>query len=143
MLIFLGKLNYPPYATNELFAVIFSNNMQQGEKVAVILQWTRDGAGQPKANSFAQGTVDKAIITSTGEKEIEFFYGDRETTYYWYFKLPFFWASCLGFDECVTDVWGVCCRYKGTQSGSNLTLSMFNNKGEEVVKKIELLATYY
>lgn len=117
--------------------------MQQGEKVAVILQWTRDGAGQPKANSFAQGTVDKAIITSTGEKEIEFFYGDRETTYYWYFKLPFFWASCLGFDECVTDVWGVCCRYKGTQSGSNLTLSMFNNKGEEVVKKIELLATYY
>ncbi|KAI2999689.1 hypothetical protein CBS147346_7528 [Aspergillus niger] len=121
MLIFLGKLNYPPYATNELFAVIFSNNMQQGEKVAVILQWTRDGAGQPKANSFAQGTVDKAVITSTGEKEIEFFYGDRETTYYWYFKLPFFWASCLGFDECVTDVWG----------------------GEEVVKKIELLATYY
>ncbi|KAI2849092.1 hypothetical protein CBS147343_2609 [Aspergillus niger] len=116
MLIFLGKLNYPPYATNELFAVIFSNNMQQGEKVAVILQWTRDGAGQPKANSFAQGTVDKAVITSTGEKEIEFFYGERETTYYW---------------------------YRGTQSGSNLTLSMFNKQGEEVVKKIELLATYY
>ncbi|GLA59085.1 uncharacterized protein BO88DRAFT_481732 [Aspergillus vadensis CBS 113365] len=116
MLIFLGKLTYPPYATNELFAVIFSNNMQQGEKVAVVHQWTKDAAGQAKANSFAQGTVDKAVITSTGEKEIEFFYGERETTYYW---------------------------YKGTQSGSKLTLSMFNKSGEEVVKKIELLATYY
>lgn len=73
--------------------------MQQGEKVAVILQWTRDGAGQPKANSFAQGSVDKAVITSTGEKEIEFFYGERETTYYWYFIFFTFLPGLVALDS--------------------------------------------
>ncbi|GKZ38195.1 hypothetical protein AbraIFM66950_010192 [Aspergillus brasiliensis] len=94
MLIFLGKLTYPPYATNELFAIIFSNNIQQGEKVVVVHQWTKDAAGQAKANSFAQGSVDKAVVKATGEKEIEIFYADREETYYWYYT-PYFYESRL------------------------------------------------
>lgn len=34
-------------------------------------------------------------------------------------------------------------RYKGRQTGAKLILTMYNKKGEEVAKNIELVAVYY
>ncbi|PYI01281.1 hypothetical protein BO78DRAFT_464739 [Aspergillus sclerotiicarbonarius CBS 121057] len=116
MITWLGKLDYSPYSRDEIFSVVFANNMNLGEGVAVIHQWTKDASGKAKSNSFAQGTVSKSVILGPMEREIEILYNERETTYYW---------------------------YKGKQSGGKLTLSMFNKHGEEVAKNIELLAVYY
>ncbi|RAK97879.1 uncharacterized protein BO80DRAFT_427750 [Aspergillus ibericus CBS 121593] len=116
MIGWIGKLNYPPYAQDEIFSVVFANNMNPGQGVAVIHQWTKDASGKSKSNSFAQGTVSKSVISGPMERELEILYNERETTYYW---------------------------YKGKQSGGKLILSMFNKHGVEVAKNIELVAVYY
>ena len=83
MYIYLGKLNYSPYAENEIFSVTFRENAKCGDKVVVIHQWTKDDSGQQKKNSFAEGTINKAVEIRQGVKEIEFFERERDETYYW------------------------------------------------------------
>ncbi|KAJ5794604.1 hypothetical protein N7457_001203 [Penicillium paradoxum] len=83
MLIYVGKLNYSPYASDELFTVVFRDNLQIGDRVSVILQWTKDASGKTKVNSTAHGTVNKVSINGSGEKEIELFFDQKDTTYYW------------------------------------------------------------
>ncbi|KAJ5263660.1 hypothetical protein N7478_011265 [Penicillium angulare] len=112
MLVFVGKLNYSPYAADELITVVFRDNVQVGDKVAVILQWSQDASGQAKANASAHGTVGKlSAVSSPLNKKFELFSDEKESTYYW---------------------------YKGELSGTKLNLAMWNKKGEEVAKNIEL-----
>ncbi|PYH97055.1 hypothetical protein BO71DRAFT_396498 [Aspergillus ellipticus CBS 707.79] len=111
MLIYLGKLNYSPYASDEIFAVIFRDNVQIGDRVSVLLQWSKNASGHVKANSDDFGTVNKVSGNVTGEREIEFFHNEKDKTYYW---------------------------YKGKVTGNKMTLSMYNKSGEEVAKNIEL-----
>ncbi|KAE8152774.1 hypothetical protein BDV25DRAFT_137581 [Aspergillus avenaceus] len=116
MIIFLGKLNYSPYASDEIFSVIFRDNIQPGDRVSVILQWSKDGSGRIKANSSNNGTISKVSHNGDGEKEIEFLYNEKDTTYYW---------------------------YKGRVSGHKLILSMWNKSGEEVAKDIQLNPVFF
>lgn len=83
MLIFVGKLSYSPYASNELFSVVFRENVQPDDRVSVIHQWSKDAGGKEKANSYAEGTVNKVSPRSDGKKDVEVFFNDREKTYYW------------------------------------------------------------
>ncbi|KAL4986043.1 hypothetical protein BDW68DRAFT_179132 [Aspergillus falconensis] len=116
MLIYLGKLNYSPYAANEIFSVTFPENVKSGDRVVVIHQWTKDAAGVERKNSFAEGTINKAVDIRQGVKEIEFFEKEKDKTYYW---------------------------YKGTISGDTVTLIMMNKKGEECAKNIKLELAYF
>ncbi|RAH68924.1 uncharacterized protein BO66DRAFT_392736 [Aspergillus aculeatinus CBS 121060] len=84
MLIYSGKFSYSPYATNELFSVVFRDNVQTGDRVAVILQWSKDAGGQVKSNSNHHGTVSKVSTNGSGEKEIEIFQNEKDSTYYWW-----------------------------------------------------------
>ncbi|KAJ5100262.1 hypothetical protein N7456_006314 [Penicillium angulare] len=112
MLIYVGKLNYSPYAADELITVVFRDNVQVGDRVAVILQWSKDAGGQSKANASAHGTVGSvSALSGPLNKKLELFSNEKESTYYW---------------------------YKGEMSGSKLTLAMWNKGGEEVAKNIEL-----
>lgn len=83
MLIYVGKLNYAPYASDEVITVVFRDNIQIGDRVSAIFQWTKDSSGRAKANSIAHGTVNKVSINGSGEKEIEFFFDEKDSTYYW------------------------------------------------------------
>ncbi|RAK71728.1 uncharacterized protein BO72DRAFT_391242 [Aspergillus fijiensis CBS 313.89] len=116
MLIYSGKFSYSPYATNELFSVVFRDNVQTGDRVAVILQWSKDAGGQVKSNSNHHGTVSKVSTNGSGEKEIEIFQNEKDSTYYW---------------------------YKGKVSGETMTLSMWNKGGEEVTKNIKLQLVFF
>ncbi|PLB53835.1 hypothetical protein P170DRAFT_420640 [Aspergillus steynii IBT 23096] len=116
MLIYVGKLSYPPYASNELVTVIFRDNIQSGDLVSVIHQWSKDASGKEKANSHAHGTVNKVASGSEGKKEVEILYENRDKTYYW---------------------------YKGTVSGDTLTLSMWNKGGEKVADSIRLHLAFF
>ncbi|PWY90985.1 hypothetical protein BO70DRAFT_358429 [Aspergillus heteromorphus CBS 117.55] len=116
MLIYVGKLNYSPYASDEIIAVVFRDNVQVGDRVSVILQWSKDGSGHVKANSSNDGTVNKVNASSTSERDIEFFNHEKESTYYW---------------------------YKGKISNTKLTLTMVNKSGQEVAKNIELHLSFF
>ncbi|KAJ5927758.1 hypothetical protein N7466_006714 [Penicillium verhagenii] len=116
MIIFVGKLNYSPYASDELFSVVFRDNVQLGDSVTVIHQWSKDASGKSKANSAHHGTVNKVTLVDTAEKDIEIFSDEKDLTYYW---------------------------YKGKVLGEKLTLSMFNKGGEEVAKNIQLQIAFF
>lgn len=83
MLIYVGKINYSPYASDELFSVVFRDNIQNGDRVAVIHQWSKDSGGKNKANSAQHGTIGKVSHTSHTEKEIEILSDEKDRTYYW------------------------------------------------------------
>lgn len=83
MLIYVGKLNYSPYATDELFSVVFRDNIQTGDRVAVMLQWSKDSDGRVKSNFTTHGTVNKMSRNGSGEKEIELLSNEKDSTYYW------------------------------------------------------------
>jgi hypothetical protein len=83
MLIYVGNINYSPYASDEVFTVVFRDNIQTEDKVSVIFQWTKDSSGRQKANSIAHGTINKVSINGSGEKEIELFFNQKDKTYYW------------------------------------------------------------
>ncbi|KAJ6111128.1 hypothetical protein N7486_003363 [Penicillium sp. IBT 16267x] len=116
MLIYVGKINYSPYASDELFSVVFRDNIQVGDRVAVIHQWSKENGGQAKANSAQHGTVSQVSHKDPSKKEIEFFANEKERTYYW---------------------------FKGQVWGDKMTLSMWNKGGEEVTKKIELQVAFF
>jgi hypothetical protein len=83
MLVYVGKLNYSPYAADELITVVFRDNVMAGDKVAVILQWSKDSNGQAKANLSSHGTVGKVSTTGAMEKEFELLSNEKDSTYYW------------------------------------------------------------
>lgn len=83
MLIYVGKLNYSPYASDELFTVVFRDNVQLGDRVSVIWQWTKDASGKTKANATAHGTVNKVSNNGSGDRELELFSDQKDSTYYW------------------------------------------------------------
>ncbi|KAJ5626635.1 hypothetical protein N7528_004062 [Penicillium herquei] len=118
MLIYVGKLTYSPYASDELITVVFRDNVQNGDKVVVILQWTKDGSGKAKANFSHHGTVSNMVMNRSGDKDLELFSADaeKESNYYW---------------------------FRGTASGDDLTLTMLNKSGEEVAKNIQLKIFYF
>ncbi|RAH48133.1 uncharacterized protein BO95DRAFT_512707 [Aspergillus brunneoviolaceus CBS 621.78] len=72
MLIYSGKFSYSPYATNELFSVVFRDNVQTGDR------------GQVKSSSNHHGTVSKVSTNGSGEKEIEISQNEKDSTYYWW-----------------------------------------------------------
>lgn len=80
----MGKLNYEPYANNEIFTVIFRGDITTlDEPVITINQWTKDAKGEEKANSFGSGTLDRVRQVRPGVKEIEFFKSEKDSTWYW------------------------------------------------------------
>ncbi|KAJ5716545.1 hypothetical protein N7493_008456 [Penicillium malachiteum] len=118
MLIYVGKLTYSPYASDELITVVFRDNVQNGDKVVVMLQWTKDSGGKAKANFSNHGTVNNMVVNGSGDKQLEIFSApaEKEANYYW---------------------------FKGKVSGQNLTLTMSNKSGEEVAKDIQLKLFYF
>lgn len=133
MLIYVGKFSYSPYASNEIISVTFRDNLQVGDRVSVILEWTKDASGKEKANSSAHGTVNKVSLNGSGDRDIEMFFDEKEDTYYWYLIFVFIktWRLLIQFS-----------RYKGKVSGDRLTLVMLNKSGEEVAKNIQLQLTF-
>lgn len=83
MLIYVGKINYSPYASDELFSVVFRDNLLAGDRVMVIHQWTKDASGKNKANSAEHGTVSQVTSNGISERDIEFFANEKDRTYYW------------------------------------------------------------
>lgn len=83
MLIYVGKINYSPYAADELITVVFRDNVISGDRVSVVLQWSKDSSGKEKANFHNHGTVGKASLTGPMEKDIELFSNEKDSTYYW------------------------------------------------------------
>ncbi|OJK05287.1 hypothetical protein ASPACDRAFT_1852231 [Aspergillus aculeatus ATCC 16872] len=136
MLIYSGKFSYSPYATNELFSVVFRDNVQTGDRVAVILQWSKDAGGQVKSNSNHHGTVSKVSTNGSGEKEIEIFQNEKDSTYYW-------WGPLVSNLESLLMSYRFHFRYKGKVAGETMTLSMWNKGGEEVTKDIKLQLVFF
>ncbi|KAJ5648975.1 uncharacterized protein N7484_002698 [Penicillium longicatenatum] len=116
MFVYLGKITYEPYAKDELIAVILRDNLQPGDKVIVLHQWTKPDGGKPKANSASHGTIGRITVTGTAQKEIEFLANEKDETYYW---------------------------FKGTMACDKMNLSMMNKAGEEVAKNIELDVAFF
>ncbi|KAJ5676058.1 hypothetical protein N7462_008955 [Penicillium macrosclerotiorum] len=116
MLIYVGKLNYSPYASDEVLSIVFRDNVQNGDRVAVISQWSKDASGKEKANFTVHGTVSKVTLNNSGQKDIEILSDEKSATYYW---------------------------YKGKMTGDKMTLSMLNKSGEEVAKNIELQLFFF
>ncbi|KAJ5737678.1 uncharacterized protein N7483_002803 [Penicillium malachiteum] len=85
MLIYVGKVTYSPYASEELINVVFRDNVQNGDKVVVILQWTKDASGKAKAHFNHHGTVSNIVVNSSGEKELELLSApsEKDISYYW------------------------------------------------------------
>ncbi|PYH78946.1 hypothetical protein BO82DRAFT_356941 [Aspergillus uvarum CBS 121591] len=69
MFIYSGKFSYAaPYATNELFSVVFRDNVLTGDRVAVILQWSKDAGGQVKSNSNTTARSARCLPMGPGER---------------------------------------------------------------------------
>lgn len=83
MLIYVGKINYSPYAADELVTVVFRDNILNGDRVSVILQWSKDSSGREKSNFDKHGTVGQVSHTGPMEKDIELFSNEKASTYYW------------------------------------------------------------
>ncbi|KAF3221859.1 hypothetical protein TWF679_007074 [Orbilia oligospora] len=80
---FVGKITHDSgYATNELFTVLFPTTIRQGNKVSVVMQWTKTPAPDEveKENNAQIGTITRVINRSDDSKEVEVHRGEH---YYW------------------------------------------------------------
>ncbi|KIJ55962.1 hypothetical protein M422DRAFT_150249 [Sphaerobolus stellatus SS14] len=66
MLIFRGKLNWSDSdtATNEGVTVVIPLGIRVGDPIHMYWQWTKDAAGNTKANVECNGVVDM-VLSST------------------------------------------------------------------------------
>lgn len=67
MYVFVGKLNWRPYAVNESFVIVLpSGPVRNGDTAYVFFQWTKNYQGAKKPNWFQNIAVDKVSKTSCG-----------------------------------------------------------------------------
>ncbi|KAJ5966669.1 hypothetical protein N7501_002917 [Penicillium viridicatum] len=84
MFVYVGKLNYHPYAKDEIISIIFNGDITTvDESVISINQWTKAADGKEKKNAFRSGTLTRVKQLRPGLKEIVFFDHDKAESYYW------------------------------------------------------------
>ncbi|KAF8156085.1 hypothetical protein B0H34DRAFT_520723 [Crassisporium funariophilum] len=82
--IFVGKLNYTPYASNENFFVVFPDGLSDTGRAYVLLTWTKNGSGIEKYRSVssfhpARQSLGLSLLGDNG-----FQMKDPEDAWYWY-----------------------------------------------------------
>ncbi|KNG82460.1 hypothetical protein ANOM_009272 [Aspergillus nomiae NRRL 13137] len=115
MRVYTGKINYGSYAQDEIINVIFGEDCEtMNEPVTATWQWTRNAAGERKANSIHVGTLNGLKHRNEGETEIEFLQNQALDSYYW---------------------------FQGRVTESDLVLTMYNERDEFCVDNITLERT--
>ncbi|KAF8813133.1 hypothetical protein BYT27DRAFT_7181718 [Phlegmacium glaucopus] len=100
MAVYLGKLNYPPYASNENIIVDLPDGWVRHGRARVWSTWTKNASGTEKAMAFCPPLY---VLRDVGDGATTFKIHDLDSkNYYW---------------------------FTGTRTGDSITLSLISTGG--------------